>query len=68
MSTTLEKPNTVEQTNNNDKTDAVNYSQKEEDVSVDEVSELSREWLEPPDGGWKAWLVVFGCFCSFLCS
>lgn len=29
------------------------------------VNEPSKniEWKEPPDGGWKAWLVVFGAFC-----
>lgn len=29
------------------------------------VNEPSKniDWKEPPDGGWKAWLVVFGAFC-----
>ena len=62
MSSTTEKPNVIERSSTDEKHD-VNYSHKEENVSVDEVSELSREWLEPPDGGFKAWLVVFGCFC-----
>lgn len=29
--------------------------------SIDVTSDI--EVKEPPDGGWVAWLVVFGCFC-----
>ncbi|KAI8147150.1 major facilitator superfamily domain-containing protein [Fennellomyces sp. T-0311] len=41
---------------------------KAKDIDVEEVSELSREMRPPPDGGWRAWLVVFGAFCSFLAT
>lgn len=29
--------------------------------SIDVTSDI--EVKEPPDGGWVAWLIVFGCFC-----
>ncbi|KAI8143038.1 major facilitator superfamily domain-containing protein [Fennellomyces sp. T-0311] len=40
--------------------------QKQEDVEIEEGSEFSQDYLDPPDGGLKAWLVVVGAFCSFL--
>ena len=36
---------------------------KAKDIEEEANSELSREMIPPPDGGWKAWLVVFGAFC-----
>lgn len=52
-------------------------SSRASDTAIDEksieattvVNEPTKnvEWKEPPDGGWKAWLVVFGSFCvSFM--
>ena len=41
--------------------------QKQEDVQIEEASEFSQDYLDPPDGGLKAWLVVLGAFCVSLC-
>lgn len=35
----------------------------EEEITVADEPSNHVEWKEPPDGGWKAWLVVFGSFC-----
>lgn len=36
-----------------------------DEKSIEETTVIHEEvgWKEPPDGGWKAWSVIFGSFC-----
>lgn len=42
---------------------AVDEKSIEETTLANNETAKDVEWKEPPDGGWKAWLVIVGSFC-----